>query len=708
MRYTARIRPKAGTNVPIVTLSHQRDLDQTDRLQTLNEIGRVVSSTLDLATLYETIYRQICRVMDAAQFFIALVRPNGRSLELVYYREEGHLYEPQEFEFGGNLTSLVIERGIPLLFQTDDDYSAFGRQNALPDLMVGTHDSEAKIWVPLNTGNRTIGALSVQSSRERAYSEHDLRTLSVIASQAAVAIENARLYERSQENVRRMHALLQVAQIINGSLDLETVLDSILVGMRDVMPYYFGAILLPDHERQVLDIVGSHPPVDEQLRETLKIPFGKGITGTVFASGKPLYVPNVVEWDNYVPHNMLKVHSEMAVPLKRGNSVVGVLDLERTEIDAFNRDDLDLLELFASQAAIAIENARLFAAQQQRVFELQVIETIVQQITPLHDVNPIAEVIAHELKALVDYHSCRVFALDTDDGQLKSIGDAGSDGPGLSLRPGEGIGGWVAEHGEAVAIPNSLLDERVLHLDGTPRRAESIMAVPISYQGHVRGVLTLSKLGVNQFDENSMRLLEIIAAQAGIAFDRAALYNKLRNEAVTDPLTALHNRRYLFERFRAERSRALRNHHPLTAIMIDIDRFKRVNDTYGHEAGDFVLVELARMIRGVVRTEDVVARYGGEEFCVLLPEIATSDAKIVADRLRSGAAQMRLPQEAGTKGITVSVGLALMSPEDLDYELFSRADLAMYQVKRRGGNKVCVSIGQETCFPFLAEEARPE
>ena len=102
-------------------------------------------------------------------------------------------------------------------------------------------------------------------------------------------------------------------------------------------------------------------------------------------------------------------------------------------------------------------------------------------------------------------------------------------------------------------------------------------------------MITLSKLGVNQFDENSLRLLEIIAAQTAIAFDRARLYDELRTEAITDSLTKLYNRRYLLERFKEEKSRAIRNRHTLAAIMLDIDTFKRVNDRYGHDAGDVVL-----------------------------------------------------------------------------------------------------------------------
>src|SRR5947209_12638916 len=114
----------------------------------------------------------------------------------------------------------------------------------------------------------------------------------------------------------------------------------------------------------------------------------------------------------------------------------------------------------------------------------------------------------------------------------------------------------------------------MMHISGTPTRPESMIAVPLTYQGRVRGVITLTKLGVNQFDANDLRILEIIAAQTGLALDRAMLYAQLRRQAITDELTGLFNRRYLIERFAEEQSRAVRSLRPLTTVMLDIDKFK--------------------------------------------------------------------------------------------------------------------------------------
>lgn len=663
-------------------------LRQTERLQTLNEISRVVSATLDLRALYDTIYQQIGRVMDPSQFLIALHRPGSASIEVPYLQEEGNLLLDETFPYGDNTTSVIIDHGTSLLYHTTEEYQQFERDNGLTPVIVGEKDSQSGIFVPLNTGSRTIGALSVQSPRPNAYAEEDVQILSVIAAQAAVAIENARFYAASQKTVRQAEVLLDVAQTLTRSLDLESVLDAILTGMAEVVPYYFAAILLPDPSTDQLLLVGAAGCAAEERRRPIKVPVGHGVTGKAFQTGEPLLIPDVHQFSDSIGGRP-EVHSEMAVPLKRGDSVVGVLDVERHEIDAFSAGDLNLLRLFASQAAIAIENARLFTQQRDRVSELQTIQSLVQKLTVLHDMSAIAAVIDQELRQLIDFHTCRLFLWDPPAQLLRPL-LAEPELQNVWLQMGEGLTGWIALHGQSVIIPNTVEDSRASYLPGTPQRAESMIGAPLAYEGRVRGVIALTKLGTNQFDEHSLRLLEIIAAQSAMAFDRARLYDELRTQAITDELTKLYNRRYLLERFREEKSRAIRNQHTLAATMVDIDNFKRVNDTYGHDAGDVVLQDLATVIRAVVRAEDVVARYGGEEFCVLLSEIPLANALHVSERLRTVIERRRLPQAAGLAKLTASVGVALLCPDDEGTEIFTRADQAMYEVKRAGGNRVCV------------------
>lgn len=661
---------------------------QAERLQTLTEISRAVSSTLELRALYDTIYQEIGRVMDVTQFFITLRRPESDVMDMPYLREDGDCSVNLEVAYGGNVTSQVIEQGTALLFEDDDAYLVYAQANGLPKRTVGNDHSEAKIFVPLHNGSRAIGALSVQSTRRHAYTQEDLQTLAIIAAQAAVAIENAKLYEQSQ-------ALLHVARLISSTLELSTVLDAILGGMRNVIPYHVAAVLLPDRLGEHLEIVGSSGHLAEERRRTIKVPYGAGVTGAVYGTGEPVVVQSIESFPGYLAGST-ETRSEMAVPLKRGDVVIGVLDVERTEPNAFSASDLTILTLFASQAAIAIENARLFAAQERRVTELQTIQGIVHKLTPLHDIQSIVGVIDTELAGLIDYHACHVFLLDAEANVLQPVIGGVNQ---LELQIGEGITGWIAHHGRSQIVPSTLHDDRILHIPGIAQHEQSILGVPLLCEGHVRGVITLSQDGADQFDDNALRLLEIIAAQAALAFERVWLYEELRLEATTDALTKLHNRRFLLDRLREEQSRASRYDKQLAAIMLDIDKFKTVNDNYGHDAGDAVLVHIADILRNSLRAEDVVSRYGGEEFCVLLPDTTRDGALQAAERLRARAAGHPQPSGADIPRVTVSIGISFHRSGEIGSGLLTRADHAQYKAKHHGGNAVWINEGETGLYP---------
>jgi diguanylate cyclase (GGDEF)-like protein len=392
------------------------------------------------------------------------------------------------------------------------------------------------------------------------------------------------------------------------------------------------------------------------------------------------------------------------VPLNTHSRTIGVLTAQTRQKNAYTEDDVRLLSIIAGQAAIAIENARLFAQEQQRITELSTIQSIVQALAPLHDIPSIASVLEGELSRLIPYHAMRLFMVE--DHTLLPLVATGADISGMQVKIGAGIAGWIAETGESVIVPNTLLDARVSQIPGTPRREESVIGAPLVYEGRVQGVLTLTRLGTEQFDGNDQRLLEIITGQAAIVFDRARLYAELLNDAMTDPLTGLYNRRYLVERLQEERSRSARNGHRLAAIMLDIDQFKRVNDQYGHDAGDLVLMDLATTIKAAVRAEDIVARYGGEEFCVLVPDIPAPEAERIAERLRQAIDERVLPAGAGVGHMTVSVGVAHLSVTDEGESLFSRADQAMYAGKHHGGNMVWVAV-EHGGYARSAPDERP-
>ena len=183
------------------------------------------------------------------------------------------------------------------------------------------------------------------------------------------------------------------------------------------------------------------------------------------------------------------------------------------------------------------------------------------------------------------------------------------------------------------------------------------------------------------------------AALLAISIRNAQLFQDLRENSLRDALTGCFNRTYALEVLDTELRRARRSNTPMSLIMFDIDRFKDINDRYGHLCGDAVLAAVGARMREVLRGSDVKCRYGGEEFLVLLPETPLEGAKRVAETLRRGLAEMPINWKAETVAVTASFGVSGAHPAEVDgTALIARADAALYRAKNQGRNCVCISM----------------
>ena len=262
---------------------------------------------------------------------------------------------------------------------------------------------------------------------------------------------------------------------------------------------------------------------------------------------------------------------------------------------------------------------------------------------------------------------------------------------GMRLAVGEGITGEAAARGETIYVTDVLQDPRFVHYPGQVKSQGSFLAVPLRAKGLVVGVMNLSRGKVAAFSAQEVRLAEAVAVQAGLAIANARLYAQTLELSYTDPLTGVPNRRALAQRLEQEWTRSLRFGDELSLLMIDLDRFKNVNDTFGHSIGDGILRAVATLLRRNVRKVDTVTRYGGEEFCVLLPRVAKAEALDVAEKLRRSVAQAPLPGASGQPPIqlTISIGVASHGSDASEVsQLIEAADKALYEAKRGGRNLV--------------------
>lgn len=265
----------------------------------------------------------------------------------------------------------------------------------------------------------------------------------------------------------------------------------------------------------------------------------------------------------------------------------------------------------------------------------------------------------------------------------------------LRLSPGAGFIGSVYRS----ARP--LLVENVRQLTEAPARrlryrTPSFICMPLLSAGHVLGVVSVAdQFGGHAFGRRDLSQLRGLASVAALALERNEAVEAARASArlaAVDAVTGLFNRRQFFVRLDEEFERSRRQQSPLTAMMIDLDNFKQLNDRLGHQAGDAVLRIIGDVLRRSVRRFDVCARYGGDEFAVLMPGSEAESSAQIAERIREGIEGSRPPSGPWSDElrVTASIGIASFVATTGE-ELMARADQALYTAKRDGRNRVCVS-----------------
>ena len=299
--------------------------------------------------------------------------------------------------------------------------------------------------------------------------------------------------------------------------------------------------------------------------------------------------------------------------------------------------------------------------------------------------------IAELICQLIDAKACTVMLLDADRTRLiakAAYGLRTERMQSLSFRIGEGVAGWVVEHGKPALIHDVMQDPRfvVLPADRTP--IASMLCVPLIARGERVGVVTATSAKPAAFDTGNLELLRFIAMTIALDIENV----RLHRVAVTDPLTGAYNREFLLQRLPQEIETAGETCRSLSVAMVDVDHFKSVNEHYGHSAGDIVLGEVARRLRGAIRAGDLLVRYGGEEFLAVLPRADAGRAWEVGERMRQRVCERAFEVGDGLALLLrVSVGIAQWRAGELMPALLERADAALYGAKDRGRNRVEVS-----------------
>lgn len=344
----------------------------------------------------------------------------------------------------------------------------------------------------------------------------------------------------------------------------------------------------------------------------------------------------------------------------------GVIELEFEENTTIDVDFLVLMKILASQISLKIQNIVLNEQSKINVDFHDSMKNIAKIIETQYELNYIVPLIGEMLDRFISDHLIYVF-----------------------LKQGEEFN---------LVWPKACKDERIYEIlkQLTPEteyiltNSDKIGAFPLTSEGEIIGCI-VARSTLDKLSKRDISYLEQLTRQSAITINRANTYSKVLQYATLDALTNLNNRRQFEIRLKQEIATTKRQKNPLCAMMVDIDFFKKVNDTYGHASGDEVLRTVASIIKAQLRESDIPARYGGEEFAVLLPYTHIEEAQIVGERLRKAVEEAVIELDKLNINVTISMGLAELTPELSGEELFKLADKALYEAKESGRNRVCIS-----------------
>ena len=404
-------------------------------------------------------------------------------------------------------------------------------------MIIGQRPPRSLVIVPLTIGEQVIGALSVQSEQVGAYTEQDLNFLTSVASQVAVAVENARLYEQERRRATQAALLTTVAQQTNAILSAERLLPAVVEAIHEHFEYDSVILMLVDPEERVLKIGGKAGVGTEGLPDDFRQSFDQGIIGWVARHGETLLVSDTSQDERYfAPIPDLHVAgSELAVPLKIGGETIGVLDLQCVKTHGFDEMDVATAQTLAEQVAVALHNAQLYEEARRRAEELAALNAVAARLGQSLELEEVLDVAMEEVTRVLGVEASAVSLVDEEEDVLILKAQRGlrHSHVGMRVPLGEGLSGIVIRSGKPLVTGDVSQDPRLAVPAFAREGIQAMALVPMHSRGQVVGVLSAMSHAPHNFDEREIALLEGIANQVGAAVENARLFEAERSQRQT-------------------------------------------------------------------------------------------------------------------------------------------------------------------------------
>lgn len=488
-------------------------------------------------------------------------------------------------------------------------------------------------------------------------------------------------------------ALLRIVKVARAALDAHAVL-------------YFDV----DRDRETAHLRACDGP--ESLVKDSVVPLTSDPFAFILERRQAFYATDFKRllWSLPYYRGEVKVGSLLAAPVRTAEVVAGVLLADRLEIQAFASQEPALLESFAELAGDAIQVARASLGREELGQEFKAAYEVSKILAAQENVGPVHKLLLRSAGDLVPFEAGAVVMKDS---QHTRYTIAATEGWAKEFK-GREVGlvertwaAWVLRNREEACLLDDLAGQQdsmpILVLDEGGSRAESLLAVPLRVRNKTLGALIL--LGRRgSFGASTARVLGTLANQAAATLSVIQLKELHKQRSVRDVLTGLYNRREFNRLLEQAIGREDRQKGRFALLLLDIDHFKKLNDTFGHPAGDAALKNTAQVIETRLRKGDQAARFGGEEFVAILPGADEAGALHLADRIRSAVQQAELAFEGARLAVTISLGVAVWPQDGQDEDtLLAAADRALYAAKQAGRNRVVAASTLPPLPPVAAE-----
>lgn len=506
-------------------------------LETISETSSTISSSNDLNELYEIIHKQIRGMIGDIHFSIALYESQNKTIELPYIYGDGKIKSQAAFQLGQGLISILINTHQPLLLMNINDI-----EQRLRTVGIQTTEEQAKSWLgcPLIVGGETIGALIVQDfEHEQQFNQDDLRFMIALSSQVAGCINNIHQLEDTRRRALQLETVAEISREVSGSLIVDNLLHQAVELLRTRMNFYHAAVLLVNETGEYAVIREATGEAGMQMKRAgYKLAVGsKSIIGQVTQNKLPLVVNETRTDPNYYPNPLLpETKAEACLPLKVGERVLGVVDVQSDRAFVFTDENIKILQILADQLAIGVVNSELFAEAQERLSQHRLLHHITTAAASSTTIDDALSSAVKGLQVTLGGDQISILLADKEQKTLEvrsAIGYPNEESSRLKIPFGVGITGWVASHRQAQRINDVSKDSRYIAVNSKVR-AE--LAIPLIYRNEVLGVLNVESIRLNAYTENDEEMLGTLAGSLAAIIAHSLLLEQFRRQVERERL----------------------------------------------------------------------------------------------------------------------------------------------------------------------------